>query len=60
MSLIPDVLKQKWEDAKKLETMRTPAPGCSACEHKRLHTVADWAFHPDAGKGQSKEHGAKK
>lgn len=31
----------------------TPAVGCPACESKdkRRHTVEDWKYHPEAGKG---------
>lgn len=40
---------------------RSPAAGCPACEAMRLHTEADWKqFHPFAGHGHSREHGAKK
>jgi hypothetical protein len=28
----------------------TPAPGCPACDNKRLHSRQEWwTFHPDAG-----------
>lgn len=37
---------------------RTPAPGCHACEMKRLHTPEERrAFHPFAGHGRTKETG---
>lgn len=37
---------------------RTPAPGCPACERKRLHSEAEWdAHHPLRGHGLVKEQG---
>lgn len=39
---------------------RTPAPGCPACAGKRLHTEADWSFHPEAGTGKVGEPSIKK
>lgn len=28
---------------------------CPACAEKRMHTAEEWANHPDAGKGRSKQ-----
>jgi hypothetical protein len=41
-----------------LEPIRTPAPGCPACEGKRIHTPAERAqFHPFAGHGFARGQG---
>ncbi len=36
---------------------RKPAPGCPACEQKRLHTDEEKQFHPYMGHGYTKEMG---
>lgn len=40
-------------------TETTCNPECPACFAKRRHLETDWMlFHPDRGKGFSKEHGS--
>jgi len=37
--------------------LRTPAPGCPACEHHDIHFQEDWLYHPHAGHGFTPESG---
>jgi hypothetical protein len=53
-----ETLLQEFADARRLTVMARPAPGCSACEYRRLHTPVELAaFHPLAGHGYQKEQG---
>ena len=40
------------------DELRTPAPGCPACEAHRVHSPEEWReFHPLAGHGYTRESG---
>ncbi len=45
---------------KEMTTFKSPVRGCPACDNGLRHQPEHWReFHPEAGSGSSKEHGAK-
>ncbi len=42
-------------DKDRIDVLATPVAECPACKEFRLHTSEDWKYHPQAGKGTSKQ-----
>ena len=46
-------------DVRKATVALSSNPDCPACASNRFHGVSEWQkYHPEAGKGFSREHGA--